>query len=84
MTDGLTVLVSPSCPGCERAQALAADFARQRPDIPVAVVDVSATGPGWTPPPGFAGTPMFYSGDTVLCYGNPTARQLLEAFPEAA
>lgn len=80
----LTVLVAPGCPGCAQARALAADFVRQRPDVRVRVVDIAAQGPDWPLPRGFAGTPMFYVGDTVLSYGNPTARQLRRAFGEAA
>ena len=75
----LTVLVSESCPACGQALALAEDFAAVRPDVRVRVVDVDA--PGWTPAPGFAGTPMFTSGDTVVSYGNPTPEQLHRAFP---
>jgi protein-disulfide isomerase len=80
----LTVLVSPSCPCCRRARALAEEFARQRPDVRVRVVEVTAPGPDRPLPPGFAGTPMFYRGDTVLSYGNPTVEQLHQAFGEAA
>lgn len=75
----MTVLVSASCPSCGQALALAGDFAAARPDVSVRIVDVDA--PGWTPTPGFAGTPMFTSGDTVVSYGNPTPEQLHRAFP---
>jgi hypothetical protein len=70
----LEVLVSVSCAGCARALALAQRFALDRPDVLVDVVDVDE--PGWRPHPGFAGTPMFYLGDTVVSYGNPELAQL--------
>jgi hypothetical protein len=78
----LTVLVSASCPGCGQALALAEGFGAARPDVAVTVVDVDE--PGWAPLPGFAGTPMFYNGDTVVFYGNPTPEQLHRAFPMEA
>jgi hypothetical protein len=76
------VLVSQSCPGCAQALALAREFARDRPDVSLQVVDVDAA--DWHPPPHFAGTPMFYRGDSVVSYGNPTQQQLRAAFPEGA
>jgi hypothetical protein len=78
----LTVLVSASCPACGRALALAEHFATERPDVAVDVVDVDD--PGWSPFPDFAGTPMYYNGDTVVFYGNPTPEQLHRAFPMEA
>lgn len=73
------MLVSVSCGGSAQALALARRFATDRPDLVVKIVDVDE--PGWTPPAGFAGTPMFYKGDTVISYGNPTPLQLRAAFP---
>jgi len=75
----LSVLVSAACTGCVQALALATEFQRLRPDVPLEIVDVDA--PGWQPPPGFAGTPMFYVGDTLMSYGNPELSALLAAFP---
>ncbi len=77
MTPSVRVLVSASCAGCAQALALARDLARERPGLQVQVVDVGD--PAWSPPPGFSGTPMFYLGDSVISYGNPTLAQLLAA-----
>ena len=74
---GLTVLVSVTCAPCARALALARDLAAARPGLAVEVCDVDAA--GFRAPPGFAGTPMFYRGDTVLFYGNPSPGELLAA-----
>jgi hypothetical protein len=82
MIEELSVLVSASCGSCLQALALARAFSRERPDVAVRVVDVDA--PGWVAPPGFAGTPMFYKGVTVVSYGNPTLQQLHAAFPRRA
>jgi len=73
----LTVLVSVTCAACAQALALVRDLADARPGHQVVVRDVDA--PGFRAPPGFAGTPMFYRGDTVLFYGNPTPEELLAA-----
>ncbi len=78
MIDELSVLVSASCGGCAQALALARAFSHERPDVSVRVIDVDTA--DWSPPPQFAGTPMFYRGDTVVSYGNPTLQQLREAF----
>jgi len=77
----LEVLVSVSCAGCAQALALAHRFGQERPDVVVDVIDVDHS--SWRPKPGFAGTPMFYLGDTVVSYGNPTLAQLHAAVTEA-
>lgn len=77
----LEVLVSVSCAGCAQALALARRFHEERPDVTVDIVDVDQH--HWSPKPGFAGTPMFYLGDTVVSYGNPTLAQLHAAVTEA-
>lgn len=77
----LLVLVTPSCGGCGRAVQLAADFAHERPDVEVHVVDVTR-GPL---PDGviLVGTPM-YVDDTgtpvVLSLGNPPLADLLRHY----
>lgn len=73
-TGHLRVLVSVSCAGCAQALALAGRVARRYPRVEVEIVNVDRA--GWSPPRDFAGTPMFYLGDTVLSYGNPTWEQL--------
>jgi hypothetical protein len=70
----LEVVVSVSCAGCAQALALAERFGQERPDVVVGVVNVDQA--SWAPRPGFAGTPMFYLGNTVVSYGNPTLAQL--------
>ncbi len=78
----VTVLVSASCAACAQASALARQLTVERPDVEVAVIDVNT--PDWQPPMFYSGTPMFYLGDTVISYGNPTMAQLLAALPEVA
>lgn len=83
MTDAirLEVLVSVSCAGCAQALALVRRFRQERPDVVIDVIDVNQR--HWTPKPGFAGTPMFYCGDTVISYGNPSLAQLHAAVEQA-
>lgn len=78
----VTVLVSASCAGCAQASALALQLTAERPDLKVVVIDVNE--PNWQPPMFYSGTPMFYLGDTVISYGNPTMAQLLAVLPEVA
>jgi hypothetical protein len=75
----LLVLVSGACRTCRIAYDMARAFARERPDVQVAVQDVDA--PGWRAPQHFIGTPMYYVNDRVLSFGNPTREQLYAAFP---
>ena len=78
----LEVLVSASCAACVQALALARRCQREYPEVIVEVVDVDQN--RWDPKPGFAGTPMFYLGDTLVSYGNPTWAQLQAAVAAAA
>jgi hypothetical protein len=74
----LEVLVSAGCSGCGRALAVVEELHSTHPHVRVRVTDVDE--PGWVPPPGFVGTPMFLVGGQVLSLGNPTSEVLWAAF----
>ena len=74
----LEVLVSASCGSCWHTLTLVQQLHSTHPHVRVKVTDVDE--PGWVPPPGFIGTPMFLAGGQILSLGNPTADALRAAF----
>jgi hypothetical protein len=78
-TAGLEVLVSAGCRSCDQALQLVETFRDTHPHVPVRVTDVDE--PGWVPPPGFVGTPMFLADGRILFLGNPSPAALRAAFP---
>jgi hypothetical protein len=75
----LEVLVSAGCASCAHAIRLAQQVRTTHPHLLVRVVDVDE--PGWVPPPGFVGTPMFVVAGRVLSLGNPSVEALHAALP---
>jgi hypothetical protein len=72
----LHIYISAHCNGCATAQRLAERVQTQRPDVPMAVVDVDESAvniPGYV-----IGTPFYTWNDRVLFMGNPSETELLE------
>lgn len=76
----LEVLVSAACDSCTHSLSLVAGLNASHPHLRVTITDVDQ--PGWVPPPGFVGTPMFLARGSILSLGNPTAETLSETFDQ--
>ena len=72
----LRIYVSTHCLGCDTARQRAKQLRTQRPDVPMALVDVEA--PGAEVPPRVIGTPIYTWNDRVVFMGNPSERELIE------
>lgn len=72
----LRIYLSTHCRGCSTAFHLAERFRTQRPDVPLAVVDVDD--PHADVPANVIGTPMYLWHKRVLFLGNPSETELLE------
>lgn len=73
----LEVLVSASCGICWHTLTVVQALQSSHPQVRVKVTDVDE--PGWVPPPGFVGTPMFLADGQILSLGNPSADALRAA-----
>jgi len=72
----LRIYLSTHCRGCGTAFQLAARLRTQRPDVPLAIVDVDE--PHADVPANVIGTPMYLWHDRVLFLGNPSETELFQ------
>lgn len=71
----LRIYVSAHCRGCNTALQLAEQVRAQRPDVPLAVVDVDD--PAADVPRKVIGTPIYTWNDRVVFMGNPSEAELM-------
>ena len=76
----LEVLVSATCDSCAHSLSLVDGLHASHPHLRVTITDVDE--PGWVPPPGFVGTPMFLARGRIMSLGNPTAEELRATFDQ--
>ena len=71
----LRVFTASHCPGHSRTRRLVAALARQRPHLPLELVDLDE--PEAERPSFVIGTPTFVWGNRILFLGNPAEGDLL-------
>lgn len=76
----LRVYTASHCPGRLRTRLLVAALIRQRPHLPVDLVDLDE--PNTEGPSFVIGTPTFAWGDRILFLGNPTEPELIARLDE--
>ncbi len=74
------MLVSATCDSCAHSLSLVEGLRTSHPHLRVTITDVDE--PGWMPPPGFVGTPMFLARGRIMSLGNPTAEALRATFDQ--
>ncbi len=72
----LRIYISGHCRGCTTARRLAEQVRSERPDVPLAVIDIDD--PAVAVPANVIGTPFYTWQDRVLFMGNPHATELLQ------
>ncbi len=72
----LRIYISAHCRGCTTALRLAEQVRTERPDVPLAVIDVDD--PAVEVPTKVIGTPFYTWQDRVMFMGNPNAVELLQ------
>jgi hypothetical protein len=76
----LRVYTAAHCPGHGRTRRLIGELLRQRPHLPLEVIDLDE--PNTEQPAFVIGTPTFTWGNRILFLGNPAEEELLARLDE--